>query len=102
MKNETTNNSCKLAANHTPTPWKQSEIDPAHIIDAEGFTITWVESASGMDETNAKFIVRAVNSHKELLDAAKRTLLCLEDQVEGQHTTKDALRRAIAKAEGTL
>lgn len=39
---------------------------------------------------------------KGLLEAAKRGLNCLIDQVEGQHTTKDALIREIKQAEEAL
>ena len=86
---------------HTP-PWVADPID-----DANGFTTIRIADgslngnteeqpiATVYDEENATFIVRAVNSHYELLAICKDIL---ERGYEMSQQT--ALKAAIAKAEG--
>lgn len=87
---------------HTPTPWS--------IIDSDGpySTIRSPEDVRicASSTENAAFIVRAVNSHDELLEAAKRLLEFINTDFR-VHTYEGSsmeaivnLTRAIAKAEG--
>lgn len=88
------------ASQHTPTPWKvigREEIwgatekliaDMSHSAYGDGQAI----------EANATFIVRAVNSHQELLELAHIIL-----RLSFQRGNTELMRRckeAIAKAEG--
>lgn len=50
-------------------------------------------------EANAAIIVQAVNSHENLLEAAKIGLSCLESEEGTDKTEGDKVRAAIAKAE---
>lgn len=70
---------------HTPTPWKQDAENLAAIIDS-------------LD--NAEFIVRAVNSHEELLAAAKIGLSYMNPQEQTIYgSDKKFVEASIAKAE---
>jgi hypothetical protein len=62
-------------AKHTPTPWKLDQ-DDRFVNGPKGQAI-FGALGDGSDEThtaNAEFIVRAVNSHEALLEAAKEML----------------------------
>lgn len=81
---------------HTPTPWDYSG---EFIKTFDNKTII-AEVQTGDDICHdSEFIVRAVNSHDMLLDAAKRALRELEQRKEGADE-RYALRNAIALAEG--
>ena len=107
---------------HTPTPWEIK-------ITQEGFEIvgsankanyksviawiklggaTWKDTWNKEQEANAEFIVRACNSHEELLEACKEALpLCNEiirDDPYANMAKKIAtkLENVIAKAKGKV
>ena len=84
-------------SNHTPTPWKLDDIGYGARINPD---IAWVGYGSAHDNkthrANAEFIVRACNSHYDLLEA-------LQKAVSRQGFTNAELiaaRDAIAKATG--
>lgn len=90
---------------HTPTPWK-IEIEEEGYISIIGSRVNQVwgnqvalTPMKKEDKSNAEFIVRAVNSHEELLAAAKWALATMKN-----HSTsvKVALENAIFKAEARL
>lgn len=97
MKNETTNK-----VSHTPTPWQTDQ--DGFIESMAGTYIAEVSSDSDKAEAqaDAEFIVRAVNSHEELLDALERIVVeCnLDDAM--LDVVRQIAEKAIAKAEGTL
>lgn len=106
--------------NHTPTPWKFTHHtniggdQMARIDDEKGIFLAGVSDMNLIDhslrDANAAFIVRAVNAHEELLEAAKLASKIAEnwihDQLDGTSGLKSALeglesvRKAISKAEG--
>lgn len=84
---------------HTPTPWNQK----GRWIRTDDYTsiarMIMREGDGSQEKADAAFIVRAVNSHEELLMIVKH----FEIDLKTQGTRPDALtlvRRAIAKAEG--
>lgn len=84
---------------HTPTPWKVNgrwiETDREEGIAKVG---EWV---SPLSLANATFIVRAVNSHEELLEALRREHEKVVDELTGsQHGSLCLVCALIAKAEG--
>ncbi len=104
---------------HTKTPWKLEH----SIIVGEGNCIAGVfsDSKPGQCEANAKFILRACNSHNKLLEACKKAVLydkeickCADDPDKmSSHCTANgktlddlyadwilSAKQAIAKAEG--
>lgn len=55
---------------HTPLPWKFGSIEPLAVVGADGFVIhrcTCEHRVFGPDDS--AFIIRACNSHEELLEA---------------------------------
>lgn len=104
---------------HTPTPWTLWE-ENEHFVLSGKTTIAEVYSDWGYapktkneriapneeGKANAEFIVRAVNSHEELLKAAKEAEDALAQSIskdgktDWRYTKLWALRNAIAKAEG--
>jgi len=104
---------------HTPTPWIVthqtgsdfsfdivSPQEPRGIIVGSTGSCMDVNSRSGAD---AAFIVRAVNSHEALLEAAKRIIDSINEEqrnnglvgyTEGFVIAFDDLQKAIAQAEG--
>lgn len=100
--------SVKPVPTHTPTPWRT---EWGYV----GNTRRLFVAADGMDgllpsfEEDAAFIVRAVNSHDELLAACERVMACvlsmtrdlsfLGPQMEETGVIND-IRAAIAKAKG--
>lgn len=99
---------------HTPTPWNTTEPQPGvkiAIMAQDGQHVADViDQGLGVDtanmKANADFIVRAVNSHEDLLAACKQAMGafvnhldydCNESSVERE--SYRALRAAIAKAE---
>ena len=118
-KAETVNPSAGASA-HTALPWRTQEIETHHwqIIDDNvrqvGIVRHWPEkdglnSPRSLAETaaNAEFIVRAVNSHEELLAALRdsekwmtHSLVELREGNGGMVRATKAARAVIAKAEG--
>lgn len=94
-------------ATHTPTPhWDKHTFQRGThageveftIWDADGFRI-----GTAINEIQAEKIVaglRAVNSHEELLAAAKAMVAELKIQRHGFQVFQDKLETAIAKADG--
>lgn len=89
---------------HTPTPWhiNGEAIESDH---------KWVASAGSNgindedeDMVNAAFIVRAVNSHEALLQAAKAIQAWFDNEADAGRETPTLLdvnlSKAIAQAEG--
>lgn len=72
--------------------------DSIIIVDATG---SWIvgQCAGGRGET-AAFIVRACNSHEELLAACKAMVAAFTAGTADQHTRRLAAIAAITKAEG--
>lgn len=92
-----------MTQKHTPGPWAvdNSRLFPV-ITDETGKLFigkTHGETTAEMD-ANAVFIVRACNSHYDLLEAAKMGLSVLESEEGSDKTQGDIMRSAIAKAEG--
>lgn len=104
---------------HTPLPWRIKT--PAHAtIEGEkihsyddGWTKYYGNVANICDgkdrEANAAFIVRACNSHYDLLEALERAMPYLEDAANDCRDTPneaahilDAMKRACAKAKGEV
>ena len=102
---------------HTPTPWKVvREFFCIGDRDTEVYTIrpeSWdvgsiasVNESNGPQKENAYFIIRAVNSHYDLLEAAKTIIenmmefgpTCRQSYV--LNTDLNKLNEAINKAEG--
>lgn len=91
---------------HTPTPWKASLRFQNNL--PNDYVITdgkWggIAIASSDNEANAAFIVRAVNSHEELLTALKIAVFELSVKSGDKNRIKNAVDRAkqaIIKAEG--
>jgi hypothetical protein len=92
---------------HTPTPWTlEWECEDTGILkDANGEHITHINGSRYFDDRqdeiaheNAAFIVRACNSHYELLASLKACLEVFGDDANGFIVKK--ARDAIAMAEG--
>jgi hypothetical protein len=99
---------------HTKTPWKVAEVyinnspNQWHITTGK-----WGDKsiAAVNSKENAEFIVQAVNSHDELLEACKATLEHMRQEVnepiewadilDNENTICHQLNKAISKAEGT-
>ncbi len=89
---------------HTPTPWSIGQFDQVSIdgkgtadsICVKGFSLSHSPEA----KANAAFIVRAVNSHEELVQALVTVVHMLkQESVPSVHQT-DQWESLIAKAEG--
>lgn len=97
---------CLPKIKHTPTPWQVIKESQRHdyfgsLYIKAGKTViaNLVFQLDDSEKANAEFIVRAVNSHEALLEAAR----CAGDAlVDGQHKdiAINLLRQAIAQAEG--
>ena len=101
---------------HTPTPWKWSDDGTrSHLIQADlepgdGDDILWHGGAWAMKPENKAFILRAVNSHDELVEALEELLrhegdrevdgIGLEHDTEPLEKAKRKAREALAKAQG--
>lgn len=103
------NNSTKKRSEHTITPWT-TETDKAgcHCIVRNIFGVgpeVPYEIASHLNAADAEFIVRAVNSHEALLEAAKQVLSfrgtapANASEDESWSLTLQRLKVAIAQAE---
>lgn len=89
-----------METNHTPTPWNvgmNAYKGQIHVRAGKEilFTNTW--KYEELTRANAAFIVRAVNSHEELLSWAKRYQESLE--ADGHSEGASQLAEVIAKAE---
>ncbi len=78
-------------SDHTPTPW---ETDWSGQIRQAGGEELFIADF-GPNEPNAAFIVRAVNSHEEMLYALKAIR-----EFKDFAACKNLIERAIVKAEG--
>ena len=88
---------------HTPTSWKLGESE-FHIMAGMIFVADCSPRAGGpmlleTGRANARLIVRAVNSHEALLEAAKDWLEYM-DAKGMDPEQRDSVRKAIAQAEG--
>jgi len=86
-----------MTTKHSPLPWKRSG---HQIIDANGNLV--VDFALGIGWiADADDVIRAVNSHADLLAACKAAMQTFSAKCEGQHSwPKEQLRTAIERAEG--
>jgi len=90
----------KQIANHTPTPWKATEIDGGiqiqkdHLKDVTGI----FRGEEG--RANAFFIVRAVNAHEALLEALRAMVFLVADGKGKEADVLSAALAVIAKVEG--
>lgn len=71
-----------MQAKHTPLPWR-AEIeekfgDEIEIVDEQGRTVCTVDYDDGYGQPDADLIVRAVNSHSDLLAELHDTALWLD------------------------
>jgi len=96
-----------MKTKHTPTPWHLSidedtnEVIP-DIFDGESedaIHIAHCLSEAGNPTENAKFIVRAVNAHDELVAALEGLLDCTESRPTN-YNERVAAKAALAKATG--
>ena len=95
---------------HTPLPWRagktqwndggRTPIYPADS-DVEIASVNYTDGL-GTQEKDAEFIVRACNSHYELLEAGKEALGQLKQELELNDDKYGELRPAIKKLEDTL
>lgn len=97
-------------AKHTPTPWKIEFNSKCEIVAKEGTIATLdlpmkrelgYDGACLLEEANASFIVKAVNSHEALVEALKlaRVLLGGFEDYPGSSEAKkieEALKQAEA------
>lgn len=88
---------------HSPTPWKEDEYYPQHIIDISGKEVAFVggeRTTSEIDAGNLQIILRAVNSYAALIEACKSAFEEL-NEVYGGHETDEMqkIRAALALSE---
>lgn len=94
---------------HTKLPWKVEKISPkseyTNIIDEDGEEICSMDyrDYTNIDQGNAEFIVKACNSHYELLEVAKELLFNSDN--DGYWATniellRNKAREAIQKTKG--
>lgn len=90
----------KTSAKHTPTPWEVKG-NLNKIENAKGLTVCDLRSNTVDADADAEFIVRAVNSHEELLAVVRNLVTCMDAEPDGFHVAFIAqAKKAIAKAEG--
>lgn len=90
----------KTKQEHTPTPWnvtKDSHPDMEGSIWIDSKTIE--KPALCFNEADAAFIVRAVNSHEELLEACKEIVRYMKNETDNPEAVYDRVEQAIANAE---
>lgn len=94
-------NNPRLKPQHTPTPWKTMTLNPYIFSgeEPEEIAVARFDMKLPLDQqkANAAFIVKAVNCHEELLEAAKSMQAEIRRRVGFTATAWD---EAIAKAEG--
>lgn len=95
---------------HTPTPWRveveeyeensgQISIEPINRLLHDP---DWADPEDwGRDLTNARFIVRAVNSHQALVDALRMCETVLSAMGHGDLAGAISVRAALALADST-
>ena len=112
--------------NHTPTPWKiiplhESEVGSPHLLeigvkDYNGRVLASVDSGTDEDNANAAYIVQAVNSHEDMVEAledlirhnealneafyGQGTATAMRAAMSGQKALLMKARAAIAKGKG--
>lgn len=86
-------------ATHTPELWEASEIAPQRI-NANGLEIASLSCARREWRSNRDFILRAVNSHADLLKACKMVWSRQAAHVPLTFDELCELRALIARAEG--
>lgn len=84
---------------HTPTPWKIGYWDEI-ITDSNGYKIALADPRNPNDKKDTAFIVRAVNNHEALLNAAKYAINVIKSS--GRDIYVEPIEKAIAQAEGRL
>ena len=87
---------------HTPTPWEQSISEPERVYESGGILVHANGSKYLPDAekvANAAFIVRAVNSHDALIQAANHALDALLTGIN-QQSAIDLLTCALDAARG--
>lgn len=91
-----------MTAKHTPGPWSFGEYtgseDDCYI---KGGETRILGAGKKLTKNNAEFIVRACNSHYDLLEALEAMLTVEEDLLAEDHEIDDAVMKAkaaIAKA----
>ena len=92
-------------AKHTPTPWKTHIANDVLIVDVNGVDVAEICGEYDVDyeamSDNAALIVRAVNSHDDLVKALVRLLANSEPIGEDYMFANAALANAaLAKAKG--
>lgn len=84
---------------HTPGPWKVEVVEELSIYGPEGCPLAQLQGHH-RTRANAHFIVTAVNSHEELLEATKEALCWLDPdckldgvsyQGEDMHSDRDKM-----------
>lgn len=91
---------------HTPTPWNtgKTKLGDGAVYDANDKCVCVIVDPNKADIETAAFIVRAVNSHEELIEALKGILNSTDCNLDDQSDeTSQAMKKAydvIAKAEG--
>lgn len=87
---------------HTRVPWKRTPDDPLEIVGGSEHLPQCIHVAITETSPDAEFIVRACNSHDELLGALKETSIFLSGVCAGPQTNAVLVRAetAIDKAEG--
>lgn len=95
---------------HTPTPYRAeisdrlSDSSDCWVIDSEAGSIAEMMCPADVEEATAKFIVRACNSHDDLVEAVKEAIAYFEEVEEYAnydcHTISEKLRATLAKATG--
>lgn len=105
----------KTTTQHTPTPWKwtgESKLGAFLLVGSDNMKIARNAVVGGSaidirtDISNMEFIVKAVNSHEDMLDVIKRAKRVVAESCgynDGVRFHTDLLRdieSAIAQAEG--
>ncbi len=98
-RNENPNFTSRMPEKHTPTPWRlEAESGIGMISAGDAFAIHDFDIYSDVQLANAEFIVRAVNSHGELLELVKEFTTMPNIEVG----FKERCTKAIEKAEKAL
>jgi hypothetical protein len=92
-----------MEAKHIKLPWMVNNFD--QVFDATGNIIAdckWTNHTPEHRMANAAFIVRACNSHEELLGACEKVLDIINSysHIPAQFKACEILQAAIAKAKG--
>ena len=88
---------------HTILPWRVTRGSHAYPLEITSESRTIAQIEHNNCEANAEFIVRACNSHYELLEACKRTVEMFDKNSIAMNElpyTYTRLKQVIAKAEG--